>query len=92
MQRYFAGRYLFLGTSARSEQALIGAPHVFWHAYPCCTGHLYNALQGCEESLTLDAVNSFQRALQYQELEKPQFGAAMPPGFFIKVCSLLGWS
>eukprot|EP00887_Chlorella_sp_A99_P006934 scaffold2.g6934.t1 len=44
-----------------------------------------------EEALLLDSCNSYQagwgwggRAIQYQELRKPQFGAAQPPGFYVE--------
>lgn len=37
-------------------------------------------------TLTLPSANSYQRAIQYQELRKDQFGAAQPPGFYIEVC------
>ncbi len=33
----------------------------------------------------LEEVNGYQRAIQYQQLEKPQFGAAQPPGFYFQV-------
>ena len=34
--------------------------------------------------LLLPTVNSYQRLLQYQELRRPQFGAAEPPGFYVE--------
>ncbi|EFN53567.1 hypothetical protein CHLNCDRAFT_136728 [Chlorella variabilis] len=39
-------------------------------------------LQGEDLELVLPAVNSYQRLLQYQELRRPQFGVADPPGFY----------
>ncbi|KAK9818287.1 hypothetical protein WJX72_010105 [[Myrmecia] bisecta] len=39
---------------------------------------------GDEPELLLDAVNGYQRAIQYQQLETHQFDVADPPGFFIK--------
>lgn len=33
----------------------------------------------------LEEVNGYQRAIQYQQLEKAQFGAADPPGFYFEV-------
>ena len=42
-------------------------------------------VQGNEKNLILEEVNGYQRAIQYQQLEKPQFGAAQPPGFYFEV-------
>jgi hypothetical protein len=42
--------------------------------------------QGNERELIMDEVNSYQRAIQHQQLEKDQFGAADPPGFLTQVC------
>ena len=39
-------------------------------------------MQGDEQELFIESCNSYQRAIQYQQLEKGQFGAADPPGFF----------
>ena len=39
-------------------------------------------VQGDETELLLEEVNSYQRAIQYQQLEKAQFGASEPPGFY----------
>ena len=39
-------------------------------------------MQGDEQELFIDSCNSYQRAIQYQQLEKDKFGAAEPPGFF----------
>lgn len=33
----------------------------------------------------LASANSFQRALQHQELRKDQFGSPDPPGFYVQV-------
>ncbi|KAL4459112.1 hypothetical protein ABPG75_013977 [Micractinium tetrahymenae] len=41
-------------------------------------------LQGEEATLELAPGNPFQRLLQYQELRRPQFGAADPPGFYVE--------
>ncbi|KAK9832693.1 hypothetical protein WJX81_000845 [Elliptochloris bilobata] len=41
-------------------------------------------LQGDEMELLLEEVNNYQRAIQYQQLEKPQFGAVEPPGFYFE--------
>lgn len=41
-------------------------------------------LQGEEATLELAPGNNFQRLLQYQELRRPQFGAADPPGFYVE--------
>ncbi|KAL6784488.1 hypothetical protein ACKKBF_B02010 [Auxenochlorella protothecoides x Auxenochlorella symbiontica] len=38
-----------------------------------------------EEALLLPSSNSFQRAVQHQELRRPQFGAPDPPGFHVEV-------
>ena len=38
-------------------------------------------LQGEDSELFIGSYNSYQRAIQYQQLEKEQFGAAQPPGF-----------
>lgn len=38
------------------------------------------------QELYLQPVNSYQRAIQYQELRKNQFGMTDPPGFYAKVC------
>ena len=35
--------------------------------------------------MLLDEVNGYQRALQHQALEKAQFGAPHPPGFYTQV-------
>ncbi|BDA49408.1 Poly(A)-specific ribonuclease PARN [Coccomyxa sp. Obi] len=43
-------------------------------------------LQGSGTELILEEVNGYQRAIQYQQLEKPQFGAADPPGFYFEAC------
>ena len=40
--------------------------------------------QGDEPELLLEEVNNYQRAIQYQQLEKVQFGAAEPPGFYFQ--------
>lgn len=40
--------------------------------------------QGDEPELLLAEVNNYQRAIQYQQLEKAQFGAAEPPGFYFQ--------
>ena len=40
---------------------------------------------GEEATLELPSVNAYQRLLTYQELRRPQFGAAEPPGFFVEV-------
>ncbi len=45
-------------------------------------------MQGSEQELVFDEVNSYQRAIQHQQLAKPQFGAALPPGFYIEVLLL----
>lgn len=34
--------------------------------------------------MLLNEVNGYQRALQYQALEKAQFGAPHPPGFYLQ--------
>lgn len=39
-------------------------------------------MQGDRQELFIESHNSYQRAIQYQQLEKGQFGAADPPGFF----------
>lgn len=39
-------------------------------------------VQSNETELLLEEVNSYQRAIQYQQLEKAQFGASEPPGFY----------
>lgn len=44
-------------------------------------------VQGAERELVLEEVNGYQRAIQYQQLEKAQFGAAEPPGFYFEVAS-----
>lgn len=44
-------------------------------------------MQGAERELVLEEVNGYQRAIQYQQLEKAQFGAAEPPGFYFEVAS-----
>jgi hypothetical protein len=44
-------------------------------------------VQGAERELVLEEVNGYQRAIQYQQLEKAQFGAADPPGFYFEVAS-----
>ena len=46
-------------------------------------------LQGEDLELVLPAVNSYQRLLQYQELRRPQFGVADPPGFYVEASR--GW-
>ncbi|CAK0787612.1 hypothetical protein CVIRNUC_010834 [Coccomyxa viridis] len=38
-------------------------------------------LKGEDSQLFIGSYNSYQRAIQYQQLEKEQFGAAQPPGF-----------
>ena len=35
--------------------------------------------------MLLEEVNGYQRALQHQALEKAQFGAPHPPGFYTQV-------
>ena len=45
--------------------------------------------QGSEVSMLLDEVNGYQRALQHQALEKAQFGAPHPPGFYSQVRPVL---
>ncbi|GAB4813292.1 hypothetical protein N2152v2_000338 [Parachlorella kessleri] len=40
-------------------------------------------LQGGEPVLQLEAGNSYQRAVQYQQLRRDQFGAPAPPGFLV---------
>ncbi len=42
-------------------------------------------LQGEAEELFVESGNSYQRAIQYQQLEKEQFQALHPPGFFHSV-------
>ena len=42
----------------------------------------FRGVQGDETELLLEEVNSYQRAIQYQQLEKAQFGASEPPGFY----------
>lgn len=42
-------------------------------------------MQSDETELLLEEVNSYQRAIQYQQLEKAQFGASQPPGFYYEV-------
>lgn len=46
---------------------------------------------GDEDSkeLLLNPVNAYQRAIQYQELKKDQFGAVDPPGFYPEVGVLI---
>ena len=44
-------------------------------------------VQGSEASMLLEEVNGYQRALQYQALEKAQFGAPHPPGFYLQARS-----
>jgi hypothetical protein len=46
---------------------------------------------GDEDSkeLLLSPVNAYQRAIQYQELKKDQFGAVDPPGFYPEVGVLI---
>ena len=46
-------------------------------------------LQGEDSELFIGSYNSYQRAIQYQQLEKEQFGAAQPPGFSHAVRLLL---
>ncbi|KAI3424112.1 hypothetical protein D9Q98_009473 [Chlorella vulgaris] len=41
-------------------------------------------MQGDAPDLLLPPVNSYQRLLQYQELRRPQFGAAEAPGFYVE--------
>jgi hypothetical protein len=48
-----------------------------WHPPSCL-------LQGDAPDLLLPPVNSYQRLLQYQELRRPQFGAAEAPGFYVE--------
>jgi len=45
--------------------------------------------QGEEKELFIESNNSYQRAIQYQQLEKEQFQAAHPPGFFHAVSNAL---
>ena len=45
--------------------------------------------QGEDSELFVGSYNSYQRAIQYQQLEKEQFGAAEPPGFYHTVHTLL---
>lgn len=45
--------------------------------------------QGGEPELLLEEVNNYQRAIQYQQLEKVQFGAAEPPGFYFQALPCL---
>ena len=42
-------------------------------------------MQGEEKELFVESGNSYQRAIQYQQLEKEQFQAQHPPGFFHSV-------
>lgn len=42
-------------------------------------------LAGSAREVVLTSANSYQRAIQYQELKKDQFGAAHHPGFYIEV-------
>ena len=44
-----------------------------------------SGVQSDETELLLDEVNSYQRAIQYQQLEKAQFGASKSPGFYFEV-------
>ena len=46
-------------------------------------------LQGEDSELFIGSYNSYQRAIQYQQLEKEQFGASQPPGFSHAVQLLL---
>lgn len=51
--------------------------------------------QGTEPTLLLESGNAYQRAIQYQQLRRDQFGAAAPPGFIVskaqgEVCWLAG--
>ena len=41
--------------------------------------------------MLLGEVNGYQRALQYQALEKAQFGAPHPPGFYMQATPRLQW-
>ena len=47
----------------------------------CCAFRA--ALQGAEQELALEPGNAYQRAIQYQQLRRDQFGAAAPPGFIV---------
>ena len=47
-----------------------------------CRGNGCRGVQSDATELLLEEVNSYQRAIQYQQLEKAQFGASEPPGFY----------
>ena len=53
--------------------------------YPGCKADRW--MQGNDEELFIESFNSYQRAIQYQQLEKEQFQAQHPPGFFHSVLS-----
>lgn len=54
-----------------------------------------HSMQGDEKELVLASSNSYQRLILFQQLAKDQFGAASPPGFYIKVgivCVAVSWA